>query len=393
MRTVLLVDPIVGSHSLLYYKAALASTGFESTRFTLACLARDDADRVRLEQFAREEKRFSLKVLGTMRGQCIARWECWREFGRVVSRVETLLRAGSYDEVVYLYLDLALPFFGLPLLRNSLPSHAGANLAGLIFRDNGLRPPVANTLKARARSAIDRSLLRRGLSFRAFRRVAFLDHWCADRARALFNCSVCGYGVDPVFYEPCDMKAARAQFGLNPGDFVFLLFGTMSDRKAIVESLACLRSAPLAPEKTVIIVAGPVGPDYRARLAQEIAVTGAKYRVIHHDRFITQAEVPAYFAAADCVVCAYREFTGSSSVLLHGALYGKTALVSPGGAMEDAVRRHRFGEVADIQDRDAFMRAAVRLAGAGEPERQEMAGHARVYGQSMDARNFMAQFQ
>jgi glycosyltransferase involved in cell wall biosynthesis len=391
-QKVLLADPVMVSHSLLYYEAALASAGFEETQFTVATTIVHQEDRQRALEFCRSRPRLKLHALEVDPGPCITRWQCWRGFRRAMAATEQILRKEPFDLVAYVAMDVLLVFFALPFFRRTIPAHFQAGVAGTLFRDNGLRPPIGTSVKARLRSRIDLWILRRALHSGGLRRAAFLDHYCADRAKETLNSDICAYGVDPVFPEPCDPVAARAQFGLEPGDFAILLFGLLSDRKGILESLAMLRNSPLPKEKTVLIVAGPSGADVRQRLEEELAATGRHYRLIRHDRFIQRGEMPPYFAAADCLICVYKEFSGSSSVLLHGATYGKPAVVSPGGVMEDAVRRHNFGEVAGVNDPAAFSAAICRLANMPAPERQALAERARRYGASMDARRYMSQF-
>jgi len=391
-RQVLLVDPVIASHSLLYYEAALASSGFESASFTLAGAAMRPADRQRVIDFSKLHSRLNLRLLDVNLGPCINRWDCWRGFGRSMRAAEQLLRTESFDLVAYLALDLLLVYFALPAFRRSIQAHFQTGITGTLFRDNGLRPPIETTLKGRARSLMDRWILRRALESGGIKKAAFLDHWCADRAREVFHVPNCGYGVDPVFPEACDAAAARARFELRADDFAVLLFGTMSDRKGILESVAMLREAPLPAERTVLIVAGPSTPDLRARLDDEVVAVARKYRVLRHDRFIERVEAPQYFAAADCVICLYKGFSGSSSVLLHAAACGKPALVSPGGAMEDAVRRYGFGEVVRWDDSNSFHSAVCRLANLDPVARQAMSQRALAYAATMDAHRFMAQY-
>lgn len=392
-RKVLLADPVLFGHSLLYYQAALASSGYQNTQFTVATQAPFDADRLRLLELAGTEPRLNLRILGVLNRPCVRRGESWRAFAAGMRGIERILRTESFDLVAYLYLDYALVFFALPVFRPLLRAHCRAPLSGLVFRDNGLRRPSAGGAKARLRGGLDRWLLTRALRSGTFRKVAFLDPWCADRARQLVPHANCGPGVDPVFCRPCDPADARAQLGFKPEDFLILFFGTMSHRKCLVESLALLREAALPADRTVIVVAGPSFPEHRERMNAELAVTGRQYRVTHHDRFITDAELPVYFAVADCVMCVYRDFSGSSSVLLHAAIYGKPVLVSPGGAMEAAVRKHGFGEVVNVTDPRGFINAVRKIAGLREPERKALGERALAYGRTMDASRFMSQFE
>ncbi len=389
---VLLADPVFFGHSLLYYKAALASSGFENTRFTIASAVPSPELQERFRQFDRDHPQASMRLLPVTPGPYVGRWNLWRSFWRAMRETESILRAESFDLVAILNLDLALVFFAFPVFKPVFRAHYRAKLAGTLLRDNGLRPPLLKDLKGRVRAATDRWILRRALSSGAFRKVAFLDHRCADRARESLKYDICGYGVDPVFPRSYDPATARARLGLRADHFVFLLFGTLSHRKGIVESLAMLRQAALPPEKTAIIVAGPVEPPYREQLDQALTATQSKYRVIRDDRFVEEHELPPYLAASDCVLCVYNEFSGSSNVLLQASVFGKTALVSPGGAMEDAVRRYRSGEVVSFDNPDEFTAAVRKLAGLSASERSAMGEGARRYAETMDARRYMSQF-
>jgi len=391
-RKVLLADPVMVSHSLLYYEAALSSAGFEETHFTIAAATLNEADQSRAMEFCASRKNSTLRLLNVDPGPCGGRLECWRGFGRSMHAIERLLQNESFDLLAYVSLDHLLLNFARPGFPGRFPAHARIGTSGTLFRDNGLRPPVSQNIKGRLRNWMDFVILRRALANPALRQAAFLDHWCADRARQVFNSQKPAYGVDPVFALPCDPAAARAQFGLKRDDFAVLLFGVLSDRKGIVESLAMLRAAPLPADKTVIIVAGPAVPQISERLQAELDQMKRQYRVVRHDRFLQQSEMPLYFAAADCVVCIYRDFSGSSSVLLHSAIYGKPAVVSPGGAMEDAVRRYQFGEVAGIDAPAEGAKAIARIAALTASEREALARRARTYAEIMDAHRYMSQF-
>jgi glycosyltransferase involved in cell wall biosynthesis len=388
---ILLADPVMVAHSLLYYEAALASAGFEDAKFTIVTATRREDYRQRALEFFADKKNVTFRLLDVDPGPCVGRLQLWRGFARSMRAVEKLLRAERFDLVAYLSLDPLLLYFALPGFKRRFPAHFSAGVSGTLFRDNGLRPVLVNSVKANLRKLTDLWVLRRALANPALRKVAFLDHRCADRARATLNSSKCGYGVDPVFPVACDEAAARTSFGLKPGDFVILLFGVLSERKGVLETLQMLRLAEL-PKNTVIILAGPAEEEIRAPLKNELTLTANQYRLIRHDRFISRAETPPYFAAADCVICIYKEFSGSSSVLLHAAMYGKPAIVSPGGAMANAVTRHQFGEVVDLSNCAGFCDAITRVSRLTASERAELANRAREYASVMDAQRYMSQF-
>ena len=141
-RKVLLADPVVVSHSLLYYEAALASAGFEETEFTVAAAVQREKDWDRVTEFSRSRPRLKLRRLDVDPGRCLGRWECWRGFGRSMRAIEQILRSDRFDLVAYLSLDVVLVYFAIAAFRRHIRAHCQAGVAGALFRDNGLRPPA-----------------------------------------------------------------------------------------------------------------------------------------------------------------------------------------------------------------------------------------------------------
>src|SRR5437879_3650625 len=106
MQRVLLVEPLLHVHSLVHFRAALGSTGFENTHFTIATSVATDADKQRVVDFCNAHTaRVDLRLFELDRGPMETRWQCWREFGRRAHLVEKILRRESFDLVAYLMID------------------------------------------------------------------------------------------------------------------------------------------------------------------------------------------------------------------------------------------------------------------------------------------------
>lgn len=387
-RRVLLADPLYHVHSIIYYRAALGSTGFETAQITLltSVLSEDEAQRV--EALGEANPRLTVRLL-EKHEPVGGRLQCWRYFFHAMRKVEEILAREHFDLVVYMMADHMLPFLALPLARFWFPHHFAVGVRGLLFWHNGLRQ-TATTARRRLVERLDRWILGRALRSGALRRAAFLDRDCARRARPLENAPICIEGVDPVDIPDCDRTRARAKFSLAPGDFVFLMFGSFDERKGVIDTLEAIRDAALPHERIVAIIAGRATAEFLPRL--EAIIATCQYRVMLHNGFVADADLPDYFAAADCVVCAYKNFTASSGVLLHGASAGSLALVSSGGVMEEAVREFGFGEVVEVEDRAGFGRSLQRLMNLSPEERAKMAEGALAYARSRDSRLYMAQF-
>jgi len=391
VRRVLLVEPFLHVHSFVHYRAAVASEGFEQAQITIATSSVNEKHRAQAEAFATANPRVELHWLKTPVEAINGRVHAWRVYRQAMREVEVMLRRETFDLVAYVMVDAALPFLGLPWFHREFSAHRKQQVSGIVFRDNGLRP-VATSFKTYIIAGLDRWILGNALRNGGVRRFAFFDHICADRARARFGSEHVGDGVDPIEIHAADPQEARRKFGIARDDFVLLLFGAMSDRKGVAETLAHISTTGLPRERTVVLLAGPVAAEYRATYDTAVAEIAKHHRVLQHDYFVAEEDIPRYFAAADVVLCVYKNFNGSSGVLLHAASLGKPVMVSPGGVMADAVERHRFGEIVSLNDPASFSSALKRLATLDAPARAALRERALGYARLNDSRRYLSQF-
>ncbi|EDY21971.1 glycosyl transferase group 1 [Chthoniobacter flavus Ellin428] len=387
-RRVLLVEPIYHVHSVGYYQAALDSTGFEDAEFTVVTSVVSDQEAQRLEAFAQSQPRLHLRLLAKHE-PISRRVQCSRQYWRVMKQIEEILERESFDFLVYIMVDHTLPIFALPFAKRWFPHHFAMGIRGLAFRHHGLRHTAA-TPRGKRLEILDRWILGRALCSGVFRRLSFLDREAARRARALEKTPVSGEGVDAVDFPHRDPAEARVALGLSPEDFVFLIFGSLDHRKGVIETMETLRSVVCQDDRVVVLIGGRVAPGLRPHLEETLRT--CNFRVVMHDRFISDGDMPNYFAAADCVLCGYKDFAGSSGVLLRSASFGNLGVVSPNGVMEDAVREFGFGEVIDVRDRAGFAASIRRLMHLSPEERAKMSAGAIAYARTHDFRLYMGQF-
>jgi len=387
-RKVLVVDPIYHVHSVVHYRSALGSVGFESTEFTVLTSVVSAQEAERLEKFQQSQPRVRIRLL-KQHPPISRRLQCLHQFWQTMRQVERILAQEQFDALIYLMADHMLPVFALPFARLWFPHHFALGVRGLLFRHNGLRK-TATTARRKCLELVDRWIMRRSLRSGGFTRLSFLDREAGRRAGALEETPICGEGVDPVDFPDCDRAHARSVFGLSSDDFVFLMFGSIDDRKGVIEAIESLRAVENPDNRIVVLIAGRIAPALRPRL--QAMFESCDFRVVLHDRFVLDEDLPNYFAAADCVVCSYKDFTASSGVLLHGASCGDLAVVSAQGVMEDAVREFGFGEVVEVEDRAAFASALRRLMHLSPTERDRMSAGARRYARTHDFRLYMTQF-
>jgi glycosyltransferase involved in cell wall biosynthesis len=149
---------------------------------------------------------------------------------------------------------------------------------------------------------------------------------------------------------------------------VILFFGLLRPYKGIDTLLEAFRSVQGAE----LWIAGnprmPLAP--LRRIAES-----APGRVRFVPRFITDAEIPAYFRRADVVVLPYRE-AEHSGVLYTALAFGKPLVVSEVGGFPELAREHGAARVVPPDDPAALALALAELVD-DEPSRKELAAAAK----------------
>ncbi len=171
-------------------------------------------------------------------------------------------------------------------------------------------------------------------------------------------------GDVPVHYQPHpaypvaddglpDRACARARLSLADAP-TLLFFGYVRPYKGLdtlLQALALLGDSP----RCQLVVAGEIWGSAAAwdELAQQLGISA---RVRFENRYIAEADIPAYFAAADLVVLPYRSATGSGVVRLAHS-HGRPALVTRTGALADAIEEGITGYVVPPEDPVALAQA------------------------------------
>lgn len=137
------------------------------------------------------------------------------------------------------------------------------------------------------------------------------------------------------------------RLGLDPQCRSALFFGFIRDEKRLDVLLRAMATRP----EWQLIVAGNAGarghrpPDHYRRLAADL---GLGDRVAFECRFIADAEVPALFGAADCVVLPYdTRFSSQSGVFNVAAEFGTPILATPCPSFREILGRFQIGRICD----------------------------------------------
>lgn len=125
---------------------------------------------------------------------------------------------------------------------------------------------------------------------------------------------------------------ARASFGLDDGERVFLLLGALRGYKGANELIAEFKKLP-DPNARLLIAGKPFTPELEADLA---AQTGDDPRIVARLEFIPDADIPRLLLASDCAVLPFRDVLTSGSLIL-AMSFGLAAIAPRLGCLPETV--------------------------------------------------------
>lgn len=173
---------------------------------------------------------------------------------------------------------------------------------------------------------------------------------------------------------------ARQALGITDQAKVVLFFGQIKEVKGLDLLIDALPKVVATLPEVVLVIAGRPWKNDFSRYEQQIKDLGMEPFCRLHIRFIPDAEVGLFYAAADVVVLPYRHIYQSGVVLL-AMSYGKAVLVSDLSGMTEIVTDQVNGYVFSSGSTAALADALTRLLRA-EEARQLAAEQAFAYVQT-----------
>ena len=149
------------------------------------------------------------------------------------------------------------------------------------------------------------------------------------------------------FGSLADKSESRKALGIPEGKKVVLFFGFIREYKGLdilIKAIAKL------DESYVLVIAGEVYGNF-APYEQLITEQGIGDRVVRHVRYISDHEVPAFFAAADVCVLPYKSATqsGITSIAFH---FEKPVIATDVGGLKETITHGETGLIADRPDEE-----------------------------------------
>jgi hypothetical protein len=198
--------------------------------------------------------------------------------------------------------------------------------------------------------------LRKRLVLRAIARNPHLDTVFTLDSTAVPSLRALGLDAvalpDPVVQDRAGGRTPQQMhehFALEPGRKVLLLFGSLTARKGVTQTLEALTLlSPAAARRTALLMAGPLEPALRPAVKALVArVRACGVQVVQFDAYIQNDAVQSFMGAADLILVPYQRHFGSSAVLIRAALAGRPVLSQEFGLMGASVRVHGLGQAVD----------------------------------------------
>jgi hypothetical protein len=221
---------------------------------------------------------------------------------------------------------------------------------------------------------------------------------------------VASYGVDA---DKIDMiphgipqtpatPASKHRLGVE-GRAVLLTFGLLSPDKGIEYAIEAMPAIIAAHPDVVYVVLGATHPhireqhgeSYRLMLELRARQLGVADHVMFHDRFVEQAELTEFLAAADIYLTPYLNPHQSTSGTLAYALGSGRAVISTPYAYARELLADERGVLVPWRDSSAIAAEVIRLL-ADDEGRAAMSRRAQAHGEAMlwpqVARRYLASF-
>lgn len=184
-------------------------------------------------------------------------------------------------------------------------------------------------------------------------RILFcLDQFAVKHIKTNNSLVKTAYLPDPIDKnDKSNPNELRDCLQVEPGRIVFLLFGSLEERKGILQVLQAIDLlSPSYCQQICLILAGvdyfsnPSTQEFINQLSERLPI-----QIITKYQFIFEHEVSAYFQLADVVLVPYQRHVGMSGIILYAASAQKPVISSNYGLLGKLVKDNHLGITTDTR--------------------------------------------
>ena len=248
------------------------------------------------------------------------------------------------------------------------------SISGILFRPHHRITSSNNHFKTKWRARIKRlkkKTAERLLIFNtALKNIFILNDPCGvDQLNRIHHTDKFKYLPDPVFHY--DSQTRPNLPVVKKGDIMrFLIFGSISERKNISNTILAYSQAGLSMESELLIV-GPGESQYvesqRREITQLFSPGNLHKRVLLINRYVSNTEMDEYFSSCDVCMLVYKDFFGSSGLLGRASLHGLKVIGPNAGLMQFLIEKYHMGLTADPDNVSAIRYCMERISEFDSP--------------------------
>ncbi len=302
-------------------------------------------------------------------------WGYYRNSYRVTSAALAMCRSRAFDVVYMTDVEFLMAGVILKMRRGSLPP-----IVMEVSAANFSFPDYPGSVWQKCYKVVQREVFRTTLG-REIAACAVLGEWHQARLRAQLRVPA----EFPIVVIPdggevpevaLSVEDARRRVGIDYAGPVLLLFGMLRKDKGIETLVEAV--ARLPGEEFRLVIAGHPMEYTPERVTALVRAAGIEHKVMLRLGYIDDADVPAYFFAADALVLPYAgSYRGGSGPVMKGACtYGRPVIVSDVSEMGSLVKRHGLGVVARPDDPGALAEGIKAFLVMNKEARDQMGARA-----------------
>lgn len=157
---------------------------------------------------------------------------------------------------------------------------------------------------------------------------------------------------DPIpIIKPTPNFSVRRNFKINSSRKIFLLFGSLSERKGVFEVLDSFNYLDKEEITNIsLLLIGKANNETEQLIRHNISIIIKKHsesQLIFINEFITESTMKSYFDQCDFVLLPYKNIESSSGVLGHAVAAGKPVIATNKGLIGNLVLKNNLGILLD----------------------------------------------